>query len=131
MMGKAPVNGQQGTSGVIANMLGLGPVMQTIQDPAFLAHIKSMFDAFAETRERCQRIEQWCMRLSEQIERLEYAGTLAAASVPAVVGTDGGGAAAPTGGVADDGASDIEAEAGGVGERGGRVAGGIAGGAPS
>ena len=70
------------TTSMLANLLGLGPLLQTAQDPAFLQHVQTIVAAIGETRERCQRIEQWCLRLSEQIERLEYASTAAGPADP-------------------------------------------------
>jgi hypothetical protein len=119
-MGNGQTNEPPGTTSMWANMLGLGPIMATIQDPAFLAQVKSILDAIAETRARCQAIEAWCVRLSEQIERLEY-GAITAAPSRTELGTAVAGGCAAPGGIADDGASSVAAPAGGARNGSGRA----------
>lgn len=52
------------TSNMFAQMLGLGPMLQTVNDPNFQEQIKQIVQAIAETQMRCRRIEA----------RLELAG---------------------------------------------------------
>jgi hypothetical protein len=105
----------QDTSSMIANMMGLGPLMAQMQDPAFLAQVKAIVDAIAETRARVERIENL---LSFPIARLPDGDeTRTAAAAFAQLGADGTGTRAVASGAADDGTSGTSPEAGGSGNR--------------
>jgi hypothetical protein len=45
------------SGGLWANMLGIGPILATINDPAFLDQIKAFVVAVTDTQQRCARIE--------------------------------------------------------------------------
>lgn len=91
------------TSTYVANMLGLGPMLAQIQDPAFLAQVQFIVQSIAETRARCERMEAVIARI-------------AAASGVAELGADGAGTLTPTGGAPDNGDGHDQAPAGRVGK---------------
>jgi hypothetical protein len=45
------------TGSMWINMLGLGPLFSTINDPAFQLHIRQIVESIGDTAERCKRIE--------------------------------------------------------------------------
>jgi hypothetical protein len=78
-----------------ANMLGLGPLMQTVQDPQFLAQIKAIADAITSTSARTERVENLCHAILARLP--------ADPAVSGRVGTDGVGTSPATSGAVDDG----------------------------
>ena len=94
------------------NMLGLGPLFQTINDPAFQQHIRQIVESIGETSERCKRIEA---KLDQLMER-ETDGWDHVKSIPigianfsAQLGTDGTGRPTAASGAFDDGTGDGQA----------------------
>lgn len=59
MNGEPP--GAPQTSSMWADMLGIGPLLATIQDPAFQQQIRSLLQMVVETHQRVERIEQILM----------------------------------------------------------------------
>jgi hypothetical protein len=99
-----------GTADMMANMLGLGPMMQQIQDPAFLAHVQSIVAAIAATNARTERMEELLCAL---IARLDYDRSLAAPLV--TLGAIGAGTHTASSGAADNGIGGDPPPAGGLG----------------
>lgn len=83
-----------------ANMLGLGPMLATIQDPNFQAHIKAIVDAITATNARCERLERKIDYLVSVSDRYDGSNT---PTVSVGNGVDGTGMPAATGLAPDDG----------------------------
>jgi hypothetical protein len=83
-------------------MLGLGGIAATVNDPGFHAQIKAFAAAQFETLERVRRIELK-LDLLLQASAIDAADRQLAA-LPLGMGTDGAGVAAVAGGTSDDGA---------------------------
>jgi hypothetical protein len=116
------------TSSMVGNMLGIGPLMSQMQDPAFLAQVKAIIDAIAETRARVERIENLLAFLVSKVAS-DDDRTIAATLGRAELGTLGAGACAAASGVAHDGVSDAAASPGGDRTRPRSAGDGVAGGA--
>jgi hypothetical protein len=116
------------TSSMVGNMLGLGPLMSQMQDPAFLAQVKAIIDAIAETRARVERIENLLAFLVSKVSS-DDERTIAATLGRAELGTLGAGTCAATGGAADDGTGNAPPSPGSDRTRPGQARDGAASGA--
>ena len=99
------------TASMWAKMMGLGPILQAIQDPGFHAQIQGFVGAVLDVQQRVARIEA---KLDWLIERQE-ATVAGLTPLFAEHGADGTGSGAATGGIADDGTRQLASPAGGAG----------------
>jgi hypothetical protein len=90
------------SGGLWANMLGIGPLLNTINDPAFLDQIKQFVAAVVDTQQRAARIES---KLDYLIARDRERGNTPRllAPVPTEQRSPGAGGHTASGGVADNG----------------------------
>jgi len=100
-------------------MLGLGPLLKTVADPAFHDQIKSFLGAMQAT----YQITSQCLERVDRIERkldlllqergidpdVDYRKADFGPAIPAQLGPAGNGGRAVTGGTADDGSLGLEA----------------------
>lgn len=100
----------EGSTAMWADMLGLGPLLQTVQDPNFHAHIQRLVDAIIATHARCERIENKLNLLIVAVHERQHE------TVPERVERIGTGTTPLTGDVADDGARRDERPRGAVGK---------------
>jgi hypothetical protein len=103
------------------NMLGLGPLFSTINDPAFQLHIRQIIESIGETSERCKRIEAKLDHLlqagsEDGSDRTSFNGRVAVipigiANLSAELGAAGSGGHAAASGPAHDGTGHGQASA--------------------
>jgi hypothetical protein len=84
-----------------ANMLGLGPLLGQLQDPAFLAHVQRILASIEATAARCERIEN---KINYLIAVQHERNNGDDAAISSGMGADAARGATVTGGAHDDGA---------------------------
>jgi hypothetical protein len=109
------MSGNGGTAGLWINMLGLGPLMATINDPKFQEHIHGVLAMIRESHARLARIEarqnelaEWLHQYFGEVEVEQYGrddNPVIIARLPAGNGSNGAGAHPVAGGAADHGDS--------------------------
>jgi hypothetical protein len=95
----------EGTAGMWANMLGLGPLLGAINDPNFQHQIKVIVASITSTSEATARIEA---KLDLILSRDPSYGRKRLAPIPYDNGSAGAGTNSVAGGAPDDGSGETE-----------------------
>jgi hypothetical protein len=94
------------TGNMWVNMLGLGPLFKTINDPAFQQHIQTLVTSIQATAARCDRMERLLLAIAGELG-IDAARILPAGdgrtAVPAQLGAVGTGRSPLAGSAADHG----------------------------